>query len=212
MSQPRVETIHIVDDDDSMRVALARVLGAAGYATRSYASVGEFLFDAGESPGGCLLLDLHMPGRDGLDLQELMARRGQSLPTVFLSGRGDIASSVRALKAGASDFLTKPVPTETLLAAVREALDAEGPRQAERALQHGATVRYATLTERERSVLAQVVQGALTKQIAQQLGVSERTVKACRASVMDKMGAGSLPELVRLAAALPEPGRSIEAD
>jgi FixJ family two-component response regulator len=206
MSTPVRATVHIVDDDDSMRVALARVLSAAGYATRSYASVGEFLVEADARPSGCLLLDLHMPGPDGLALQDLLLRRGHRMPTVFLSGRGDIASSVRALKAGASDFLTKPVPTETLLAAVREALAAEAPRQAERALQRDAEARYATLSERERSVLAQVVHGALTKQIADQLGVSERTIKACRASVMEKMGAASLPDLVRLAAALPPDG------
>jgi len=202
MSVPPPETVHIVDDDDSMRVALARVLGAAGYATRSYASVGEFLVAADERPTGCLLLDLHLPGPDGLALQELLLKRGHSMPTVFLSGRGDIASSVRALKAGATDFLTKPVPTETLLAAVREALSTDAPRHAERALQRGASARYATLTARERSVLAQVVQGALTKQIAEELGVSERTVKACRASMMEKMGAASLPDLVRLSSSL----------
>lgn len=195
--------VHIVDDDDSMRVALGRVLAAAGYLTRGYASVGEFLTDADEQPTGCLLLDLHMPGADGLALQDLLLRRGVNLPTVFISGRGDIASSVRALKAGATDFLTKPVPTETLLAAVRAALDAEAPRQAERDLQRNVASRYATLTVRERSVMAQVVQGALTKQIASDLGVSERTVKTCRASLMDKMGAVSLPELVRLSDSLP---------
>lgn len=197
-----VAVIHIVDDDDSMRAALARLLSAAGYATRSYASAGDFLVDAGEAPTGCLLLDLHMPGPDGLALQDALRRRGLTLPTVFLSGRGDIASSVRALKGGASDFLTKPVQAEVLLGAVREALQADAPQRAQRAQRRLAEQRYATLSERERAVLVQVVQGALTKQIADRLGVSERTVKSCRAGVMDKMGAASLPELVRLSEGL----------
>lgn len=198
--------VHIVDDDDSMRVALARLLSAAGYEARTYASAGDFLIAADEPPSGCLLLDLHMPGPDGLALQEVLRRRGQSLPTVFLSGRGDIASSVRALKAGASDFLTKPVQAGVLLEAVRAALEADAPLQAEREQRRLLLQRHATLNERERVVLRQVVQGVLTRQIANGLGVSERTVKACRAAVMEKMGAGSLPELVRLCARLDEPG------
>lgn len=107
--------VHIVDDDDSMRAALARLLAAAGYETRTYASAGEVLVAAEETLTGCMVLDLHMPGPDGLALQATLHRRGCSLPTVFLSGRGDIASSVRALKGGASDFLTKPVQASVLL-------------------------------------------------------------------------------------------------
>jgi len=201
--QPAV-IVHIVDDDDSMRVALARLLSAAGYEARTYASAGDFLIAADEPPSGCLLLDLHMPGPDGLALQEVLRRRGHSLPTVFLSGRGDIASSVRALKAGASDFLTKPVQAGVLLEAVRAALEADAPLRAEREERRLLLQRHSTLNERERVVLRQVVQGVLTRQIANGLGVSERTVKACRAAVMEKMGAGSLPELVRLCARLDE--------
>ena len=203
MNTGRPTIVHIVDDDDSMRGALVRLLSAAGYEARGYASAGEFLIAADDAPTGCLLLDLHLPGPDGLALQAALQRRGVVLPTVFLSGRGDIASSVRALKGGASDFLTKPVQAEVLLAALRSALDADAPQRVERAALHLARQRHATLTEREQAVLAQVVQGALTKQIADHLGVSERTVKACRAAVMDKMGATSLPELVRLSASLP---------
>lgn len=205
MSTEMPSLIHIVDDDDSMRAALARLLSAAGYSTRTYASAGDFLIHAGDAPTGCLLLDLHMPGPDGLALQDALRRRGVTLPTVFLSGRGDIASSVRALKAGASDFLTKPVQAELLLNAVHEALQADAPQRALRAQRLLAQQRFAALSERERTVFELVVQGALTKQIAEQLGVSERTVKSCRAVVMDKMGATSLPELVRLSAALAEP-------
>lgn len=197
--------IHIVDDDDSMRAALVRLLSAAGYEARSYASAGDFLVTAGEAPTGCLLLDLHMPGPDGLALQDALRRRGITLPTVFLSGRGDIASSVRALKGGASDFLTKPVQADRLLDALRAALEADAPQRGEREQRRSLERRYATLTERERTVLQQVVQGLLTKQIADNLGVSERTVKSCRAAVMDKMGAASLPDLVRLSAGLGGP-------
>jgi FixJ family two-component response regulator len=196
-------TVHIVDDDDSMRVALARLLSAAGYATRSYASAGDFLISAGDAPSGCLVLDLHMPGPDGLALQAALRQRGLTLPTVFLSGRGDIASSVRALKGGASDFLTKPVQADLLLAAIRSALDTDAPQRAERQRQSLLEQRYASLSERERTVLRQVVRGVLTKQIAEDLGLSERTVKSCRAALMDKLGVASLPDLVRLSARLP---------
>lgn len=195
--------VHVVDDDEAMRVALVRLLAAAGYAPRAYASAGEFLIAAEDAPTGCLLLDLHMPGPDGLALYEALRRRGCDLPTVFLTGRGDIASSVRAMKAGASDFLTKPVPGEILLAAVRAALDADAPRRAERDREHTLSQRIASLDERERTVLQRVLEGALTKQIAYELAVSERTVKASRAAVMRKMGASTLPELVRLAQGLP---------
>jgi len=204
MKDQRAVIVHIVDDDDSMRVALARLLSAAGYEARTYASAGDFLIAADEPPSGCLLLDLHMPGPDGLALQEVLRRRGHSLPTVFLSGRGDIASSVRALKAGASDFLTKPVQAGVLLEAVRAALEADAPLRAERERRRLLLQRHSTLNERERVVLREVVQGALTRQIADALGVSERTVKACRAAVMEKMGARSLQELVRISARLDE--------
>jgi FixJ family two-component response regulator len=204
MKDQRAVIVHIVDDDDSMRVALARLLSAAGYEARTYASAGDFLIAADEPPSGCLLLDLHMPGPDGLALQEVLRRRGHHLPTVFLSGRGDIASSVRALKAGASDFLTKPVQAGVLLEAVRAALEADAPLRAERERRRLLLQRHSTLNERERVVLREVVQGALTRQIADALGVSERTVKACRAAVMEKMGARSLQELVRISARLDE--------
>ena len=208
MTQEPPVVVHIVDDDDSMRTALTRLLTAAGYEARAYASAGDFLIAADDPPSGCLLLDLHMPGPDGLALQEVLRRRGHVLPIVFLSGRGDIASSVRALKAGASDFLTKPVQAGVLLEAVRAALEADAPRRAEREERRLLLQRQATLTERERIVLRQVVQGALTREVADALGLSERTVKACRATVMEKMGARSLQELVRISARLDDIGRS----
>ncbi|MFM1989179.1 MAG: hypothetical protein RJA99_2136 [Pseudomonadota bacterium] len=195
-------TIHVVDDDEAMRTALLRLLTASGYAARGYASAGEFLIGATVEPCGCLLLDLNMPGPDGLALHDALRARGWDLPTVFLTGRGDIASSVRALKSGASDFLTKPVRSEVLLEAIRAALDAGAARRAERARRHDAEARFGTLDARERRVLERVLEGALTKQIAWELGVSERTVKSSRASLMRKMGATTLPELVRRCDAL----------
>jgi FixJ family two-component response regulator len=197
--------VHVVDDDEAMRVALTRLLAAAGYATRAYGSAGAFLIAADTEPEGCLVLDLHMPGPDGLALHDALRQRGWTVPTVFLTGRGDIPSSVRALKAGASDFLTKPVRSEVLLEAVRVAIEADAPRRAGRERRRLARARFGLLDARERTVLRRVVQGALTKQIAWELGVSERTVKADRASVMRKMGAASLPELVLLAEEL-DPG------
>jgi FixJ family two-component response regulator len=206
MSDPALPSIvHIVDDDDSMRAALARLLSAAGYRARTYASAGEFLVMAAEERTGCLLLDLHMPGPDGLVLQEALARSGARLPTVFLSGRGDIASSVRALKGGAFDFLTKPVAAEVLLEAVRAALAAGATEHAERDERTRLARCHAALTASERAVLQHVVAGARTRQIADELGVSERTVKSWRASMMDKMGVGSIAELMRLHALLGPP-------
>ena len=199
---PAQQVVHIVDDDEAMRVALARLLGAAGYATRCYASAGDFLVTQAQERVGCMVLDLHLPGPDGLSLQQVLQRDGGAMPIVFLSGRGDIGSSVRALKAGASDFLTKPVQGEVLLEAVRRALADAAPRRAALERRQVAMQRYATLSERERSVLHAVVQGRLTKQIADELGLSERTVKACRADMMLKLGVTTLPELVLLEAGL----------
>ena len=191
--------VHVVDDDSAMRTALARLLSAAGYAPRCYASAGDFLIEAGDRPTGCLLLDLQMPGPDGLALLEALRRRGCAIPAVFLSGEGDIPSSVRALKTGASDFLTKPVQGPVLLAALEAALKgttAEGPAAVPAAGE--ARGPGLALTDRERTVLRGVLDGALNKQIAAQLGVSERTVKSCRAELMRKLGARSLVDLVRL--------------
>ena len=206
MSAPEAPVpVHVVDDDEAMRTALARLLAASGYLPRTWASAGEFLIGTPTEPDGCLVLDLNMPGPDGLALHDALRARGWDLPTVFLSGRGDVASSVRALKSGASDFLTKPVRSEVLLEAIRTALAAGAARRADRASRRDAASRFATLDVRERAVLARVLEGGLTKQIAWELGVSERTVKSSRASMMRKMGATTLPELVRLCERLPAP-------
>lgn len=198
--------VYVVDDDESMRVALTRLLLAAGYQVLAYASAGDFLVAADEHPSGCLLLDLHMPGPDGLTLQDAVLRRGWDVPIVFLSGRGDISSSVKALKAGAHDFLTKPVDSKTLLHAIGNALATDAPIRAHRRSERDVRERLETLTERERAVLKQVLSGVLTRDIALSLKVSERTVKSSRATVMEKMNADSLPDLVRKCAILsPDP-------
>jgi FixJ family two-component response regulator len=194
--------VHVVDDDEGMRQGLCQLLEAAGYEPRPHASAGDFLLaDAGEA-GGCVLLDLKMPGPGGLELQQALARRPEAPPVVFLTGHGDVQASVRALKAGAVDFLTKPVERESLLAAVESAIAQGAARRAERDETRALRARYESLTPREREVLAHVVAGRLNKQIAGDIGVAERTVKAHRAQVMEKMQVGSVADLVRAATRL----------
>jgi FixJ family two-component response regulator len=192
-------TIHVVDDDESLRTALMRLLRAAGYVVRTYASAGDFLLNRPENAPGCLILDVRMPGPSGFELQEAIAKLDESLPIIFLSGHGDIPMSVRAIKAGAIDFLTKPVRRETLLQAVRTALACNAETCAIRELLHSLRSRYESLTPREREVFARVVSGKLNKQIAGELGTCERTVKAHRAHVMEKMQLTSVAELVHAA-------------
>lgn len=194
--------IHVVDDDDSLRKAVMRLLKTAGYEVRGYASAGEFLLTRVGNMPGCLVLDVRMPGPSGLDLQAWINERDDALPIIFLTGNGDIPTSVKAMKAGAVDFLTKPVQKDALLAAVRNALARDTEN---RAAQGKATLlhsRYATLTTRERVVFAMVVAGRLNKHIAAELKISERTVKAHRAHVMAKMHVESLAELVSVAVQL----------
>jgi len=195
-------TIQVVDDDDSFRRAITRLLKAAGYEVREYANCGEFLLAPPVNGPGCLILDVRMPGPSGLEMQEALKRQGNTLPIIFLTGHGDIPMSVQAIKAGAIDFLTKPVQREELLSAIRSALNRDARM---RALQQQVTSlqnRYAVLTPRERSVFALVVQGRLNKQIASELGIAERTVKMHRARVMLKMRVDSLADLVRVAGRL----------
>lgn len=194
--------IHLVDDDDSLRVALQRQLMAAGYRVRAYASAGEFLLEPPTDTPGCLLLDLAMPGPSGLDLQGALQRHAIRLPVIFLTGHGDLATGVRAMKAGAVDFLTKPVERDTLLEAIGRALRADAVARTQRGADGELRARYAQLTARERTVFELVVAGLLNKQIAAQLGIAERTVKAQRAQVMAKLGATNAAELGRIAAAL----------
>jgi FixJ family two-component response regulator len=191
--------IHVVEDDDSLRSALLRLLAAAGYAARGYASAGEFLLDPPPEGPGCLLLDLRLPGPSGLDLQEALERRGLTLPVVFMTGHGNVAAGVRAMKAGAVDFLTKPVKREVLVEALGRALARDAAQRLARGEAQALRERFATLKPRERAVFEQVVAGRLNKQIADALGISERTVKLERAQVMAKLGVASSAELGRLA-------------
>ena len=198
--------IHVVDDDEPLRIALVRLLRVKGYEVRTYASAGDFLITPPSEAPGCLILDLQMPGPSGLALQDALERSAVTLPIVFLTGHGDVASSVRALKAGAVDFLTKPVEPDVLLAAVAIALARDDKLRASRAGVAVARSRWATLTEREREVFEHVVAGSLNKVIAGELGITERTVKAHRHEVMAKMGARSVAELVGMAHLLRGPG------
>lgn len=195
--------VHIVDDDAPFRTAVARLLDAAGYASRSYASAGEFLLDLDASIDGCLLLDMALPGPSGLDLQEALHKRGVRLPIVFVTGHGDIPSTVRAMKGGAVDYLTKPIDRQALLAAVRTALERSRSNRLEQASHLDVERRFERLSRREVQVMRGVVSGRLNKQIAGDLGLAERTVKAYRAQVMQKMEVRSLAELVRVSQHLP---------
>lgn len=198
--------VHIVDDDDSLRQALQRLLSAAGYRVQAHASAGDFLLAAPADAPGCLLLDLHMPGPSGLDLFESLRRHGLRQPVIFLTGHGDLATGVRAMKGGAVDFLTKPVDRDTLLQAVAAALHTDAQRRRSDAAADALHQRLGQLTQREREVFDLVAAGQLNKQIAYALGISERTVKYERAQVMAKLGAGTAAELGRIAARLPRGG------
>ncbi len=190
--------VHVVDDDASVRTSLTRLLQAAGHRVCAWSSAGEFMGAGALGGPGCIVLDLRMPEMDGIEMQQALAHHQPSMPIIFLTGHGDIACSVRAMKAGAVDFLTKPVERATLLAAVANALARDNANHAAHEELLNLQQRYTSLTAREREVLALVVAGRLNKQIALEIGAAERTVKIHRARVMEKMQAGSLAELVRL--------------
>jgi FixJ family two-component response regulator len=194
---PSTPIIHVVDDDDSLRTAVTRLLRVAGYEVRSYPSAGEFLLARPANTPGCVVLDVRMPGPSGLDLQEAFGRMTDALPIIFLTGHGDIPMSVRAMKAGAVDFLTKPVQREALLNAVRNALARDGESRKVRERDDTLRARFEALTPRERAVLTRVAAGKANKEIAAELDTSVRTVKAHRAQAMAKLQVASLVELVR---------------
>ncbi len=194
-----VERVYVVDDEPAVRKALWRVLRTAGIEVMTFGSAEEFLGALEKEPAGCAILDVSMPGLDGLALQQALGTRGIDLPIVFLTGRGDIPMTVRAMKAGAFDFLTKPVDGEVLVSAVRRALERGQVVLKEHRAVADIRRRLASLTPREREVLEGVVDGRLNKQIAGDLGISEKTVKIHRGRVMEKMAASSLAELVRFA-------------
>ena len=191
--------IFVVDDDPSIRTSLGRLLEAAGYAVETFASARAFLARAPQAGPCCLVLDVRMPGLTGLELQEALAATGRQMSIVFISGHSDVPMSVRAMKAGAIDFLAKPFDVEELLSAIQRAMAKAVQTLAEEARVTEIRQRVGTLTPRETEVFALVVTGMLNKQIAAALGVSEKMVKVHRARVMAKMRAGSVAELVRLA-------------
>jgi FixJ family two-component response regulator len=202
--------VHVVDDDTAFRTAIGRVLTASGHMPRLYASAPEYLAAHVSDGPACVLLDLRMPGPTGLDLQTALAGREDAHPVIFLSGHGDIPSTVRAMQGGAVDFLTKPVPTVTLLDAIGRALERDLDRQQRVARAADLKARYSSLTPREREVMAGVVAGRLNKQICYALHAAERTIKTHRSRVMEKMKVRSVAELVRLAEELLAAGVALE--
>ena len=193
--------VYIVDDDASVRKALSRLLKSAGYRVETYDGAQDFLVHD-HAPGSgpqCLVLDVRMPKLNGLDLQARLHDSGVNVPVIFATGHGDVPSSVRAMKVGAVDFLTKPIDDRALLSAVARGLALDAERQRVSGVVNELKSRLERLTPREREVLALVVTGMLNKQIAGRLGTCERTIKVHRARVMKKMQAGSVAELVRMA-------------
>jgi len=197
--------VFVIDDDPSMRAALQDLIGSVGLAVRPFASPQEFLTSKRPDVPGCLVLDVRLPGMSGLTFQKELARVGVDLPVIFITGHGDIQMSVRAMKAGAVEFLTKPFHDQDLLDAIHAAIERDGERRRQAVLVAELRERYVTLTERERQIMTLVVIGRANKQIAAELNLSEMTVKVHRGQVMRKMHAGSLPELVRIADRLAVP-------
>ncbi len=196
---PSPATVFVVDDDASILTAVSRLLRAGGYTVQTFSSAMEFLRRSDGDVQGCVILDLRMPGPGGMEVQALLAEAPNPLPIIFLTGHGDIPTSVRAIQRGAVDFLTKPVQKEALFEAVGRALARSAAERGHRDRLHSAQERYHRLTPREREVLGHVIAGRLNKQIAAHLGTSERTIKAHRAAIMEKLNVLSVAGLVRLA-------------
>lgn len=195
-------TIYVIDDDPSVRDGLDSLLRSVGYDVNSFASPRDFLSHQRSDGPACLVLDVRMPDASGLDFQDELARTGNPLPIIFLTGHGDVPMSVRAMKAGATEFLLKPFREQDLLDAIRQALEKDRARLRQDAATVDLRERFATLTAREREVMALVARGRLNKQIAAELGLSEITVKVHRGQAMRKMQAGSVADLIRMADAL----------
>ena len=191
--------VFVVDDDEGMRQSLKNLIGSVGLQVKVFASAQEFLRSKLTDVPGCLVLDVRLPGLSGLDLQKRMAEAGIEIPIIFITGHGDIPMTVQAMKAGAVEFLTKPFRDQDLLDAIQQALEHDRKTREQRAEIEKLRSRLDSLTPREREVMGLVVAGLLNKQIAGELGTSETTIKIHRHQVMEKMGAGSLAELVRMA-------------
>lgn len=197
--------VFVVDDDDSVRKALTRLIASVGIKVESFASAEAFLLRQRYEGPCCLVLDIRMPGLSGLDLQERLAKARLTLPIIFMTGHGTIPMSVRAIKAGAIDFLEKPFEDQELLDLIKHAFECDRQAKQEHTEKSKILKHFELLTPREQEVLALVVAGKLNKQIADQLDISEKTVKVHRARVMEKMRAESLADLVRISGILPIP-------
>jgi two-component system response regulator FixJ len=191
-------TVYIVDDDESFLRAVSRLLRHSGFEVAVQHSAAELLANLGPDAVGCVVADLNMPGMDGLALQQALQQTGHPLPIVFLTGQGDIPASVQAMRHGAEDFLTKDAPKKDLIAAINRALLRDEQERAERVRLGAVRQKLALLSDREREVLQQVVQGKLNKQIADDLGIHERTVKLHRTAITTKLGVPSVAELTKM--------------
>ena len=198
MSEERA-VVFVVDDDESMRRSLASLIRSVGLEARVFSSPHEFMCAERLEAPGCLVLDVRLPGMSGLAFQEELSKAGVALPIIFITGHGDVPMTVRAMKAGAVEFLTKPFDEQALLDAMHAAIERDRQRRRKAAALAEAQARYGTLTEREREVFRRVIAGRLNKQIAAELGLSVVTVKVHRGQVMRKMGAKSIVDLVRAA-------------
>ena len=194
-----VKTVYIVDDDASFLKGIERLLRSSGYSTECFSSASEFLARRPPGATGCVLADLQMPGMDGMALQAALRQSDNPLPVVFLTGRGDIPTSVEAMREGAEDFLVKTAPKDTVIAAIERALTRDSRERQNRVHRLELQSRFDRLTPRERQVLSQVMLGRMNKHIAADMGVHERSVKRHRTNLMRKLGVNSVAELVQLA-------------
>ena len=201
MSAPSAQTVYVVDDDSSTRELLAWLMKRNAIACETYADARSFLENYRPGDPGCLVLDLHMPGMSGLDVQRVLKEQGVQIPVIFLSGRADVPTAVEAVKSGAFDFIEKPFDYKRIVALVRECLDRDLKLIAERERRQVAATRIAQLTQREREVMERVVAGQLNRVIAEELDISIKTVEAHRAHIMEKLEVHSVAELVQAALA-----------